>query len=183
MKKLILIVLALILSTQVMYSQNDYAKQRVEAFKKVKLETDLSRLTANEQKMIPILIEISKIMDDLFWKQNFGDKEKFLSGLNDDYEKQFALINYGPWDQLNDEKPFIQGFGDIQSIFFVYIETVPLILNCFQHLKNERYFFCNEWYLFFYCNTYTKLSIICAKIIISFTQPDFIYYITYPISM
>ncbi len=111
MKKLILIVLALILSTQVMYSQNDYAKQRVEAFKKVKLETDLSRLTANEQKMIPILIEISKIMDDLFWKQNFGDKEKFLSGLNDDYEKQFALINYGPWDQLNDEKPFIQGFG------------------------------------------------------------------------
>ena len=111
MKKLVLIVLALILSTQVMYSRNDYAKQRVEAFKKVKLETDLSRLTANEQKMIPILIEISKIMDDLFWKQNFGDKEKFLSGLNDDYEKQFALINYGPWDQLNDEKPFIQGFG------------------------------------------------------------------------
>ena len=30
---------------------------------------------------------------------------------------------------------------DIQSIFFVYIKTVPLILNCFQHLKNERYFF------------------------------------------
>ena len=29
---------------------------------------------------------------------------------------------------------------DIQSIFF-YIETVPLILTCFQHLKNERYFF------------------------------------------
>ena len=30
---------------------------------------------------------------------------------------------------------------DIQSIFFVYIKTVPLILNYFQHLKNERYFF------------------------------------------
>lgn len=30
---------------------------------------------------------------------------------------------------------------DIQSIIFVYINTVPLILNYFQHLKNERYFF------------------------------------------
>lgn len=30
---------------------------------------------------------------------------------------------------------------DIQSIIFDYIKTVPLILNCFQHLKNERYFF------------------------------------------
>ena len=30
---------------------------------------------------------------------------------------------------------------DTQSIIFVYINTVPLILTCFQHLKNERYFF------------------------------------------
>ena len=112
MRKIGLIILALIFSTQIMYSQNDYAKQRVEAFKKVKLETDLSRLTANEQKMIPILIEISKIMDELFWKQNFGEKEKFLNGLKDEYEKQFAMINYGPWDQLNDEKPFIKGYGE-----------------------------------------------------------------------
>ena len=91
------------------------------------------------------------------------------------------FISYNPYifnhKYMNDTNSCM---FDIQSIFFVYIETVPLILNCFQHLKNERYFFCNEWYLFFYCNTYTKLSIICAKIIISFTQPDFIYYITYP---
>ena len=94
------------------------------------------------------------------------------------------FISYNPYifnhKYMNDTNSCM---FDIQSIFFVYIKTVPLILNCFQHLKNERYFFCNEWYLFFYCNTYTKLSIICAKIIISFTQPDFIYYITYPISM
>ena len=38
---------------------------------------------------------------------------------------------------------------DIQSIFFVYIETVPLILNCFQHLKNERYFFVTNGIYFF----------------------------------
>ena len=30
---------------------------------------------------------------------------------------------------------------DIQSTFFVYINTVPPILNYFQHLKDERYFF------------------------------------------
>ena len=39
---------------------------------------------------------------------------------------------------MNDTNPYI---FDIQSIIFDYIKTVPLILNCFQHLKNERYFF------------------------------------------
>ena len=39
---------------------------------------------------------------------------------------------------MNDTNPYI---FDIQSIIFDYIKTVPLILNCFQHLKNERFFF------------------------------------------
>lgn len=107
-----LILIMTILNTGMIYSQNEYAKKREESFMKVRLETDMSRLTENEKKMIPILIEVSKIMDELFWRQNFGDKEKFLNGLTDEYEKKFALINYGPWDQLNDEKPFIKGYGE-----------------------------------------------------------------------
>ncbi|WP_282073415.1 hypothetical protein, partial [Janibacter hoylei] len=26
--------------------------------------------------------------------------------------RKFADINYGPWDRLNDNKPFIVGYGD-----------------------------------------------------------------------
>ena len=50
-------------------------------------------------------------MDDLFWKQAFGqDKESFLAGIKDEKLRQFAAINYGPWDRLDGDKPFLQGF-------------------------------------------------------------------------
>lgn len=112
MKKIILLILVTIFTTQTMYSQNDYAKQRVQSFKTVTLSADLSKLSENDKKIIPIIIEVAKIMDELFWQQNYGDKNALLSKITDEYEKQFAIINYGPWDQLNDEKPFIKGYGE-----------------------------------------------------------------------
>ena len=75
-----------------------------------KLETDLSGLTPNEKEMIPLLIDAAKIMDDLFWEQAFGSKEPFLDGIENESEKAFALINYGPWDRLNGNQPFIETF-------------------------------------------------------------------------
>lgn len=94
-----------------MYSQYN-VKSRVESYKKVKLTADLSWLGQNEKKIVPLFIEASKLVDDIFWKQNFGDKEALLSKLTDEYEKEFVKINYGPWDILNDEKPFIAGYGE-----------------------------------------------------------------------
>jgi len=40
-----------------------------------RLEADMSTLSENNQKMIPILIEAAKIMDDLFWYEAYGDKD------------------------------------------------------------------------------------------------------------
>ncbi|NNE28390.1 MAG: Zn-dependent hydrolase [Saprospiraceae bacterium] len=71
-----------------------------------KLESDTGALTDKEREMIPILIEASRIMDDLFWKQAYGDKESLLKELNGD-ARTFASINYGPWDRLADNAPFL----------------------------------------------------------------------------
>jgi len=111
MKNTIFIILALIFAFKSMYAQDEYAKQRLASFKKVEIGGDLSRLTDNEKKMIPLLIEAAKLIDELFWKQNYGDKEALLSKVKDNDTKQFCMVNYGPWDQLNDEKPFVEGFG------------------------------------------------------------------------
>ncbi|MDX1941601.1 MAG: hypothetical protein SFU99_13670 [Saprospiraceae bacterium] len=74
------------------------------------LTADLSKLTDKERQMIPILIEAAQIMDELFWYEAFGDKQAFLNGIQDEKLKQFAIINYGPWDRLDDNKPFVPGF-------------------------------------------------------------------------
>ncbi len=76
----------------------------------VKLTSDLSALSENERRMIPLLIDAAKIMDELFWLQAFGDKKAFLNSIADPMVKQYAEINYGPWDRLAGNEPFIEGY-------------------------------------------------------------------------
>jgi hypothetical protein len=63
--------------------------------------------------MLVLLIDASKIMDDLFWQQAFGpDHRKWLASIDDERTRRFADLNYGPWDRLDDEKSFIAGAGE-----------------------------------------------------------------------
>jgi len=87
-------------------------KTKPNEFAVVKLTTDLTKLSAQEKQIIPILIEVAKIIDDIYWQQTWGDKESFLNGIKDPDTRRFAEINYGPWDRLGDNKPFLPGFGE-----------------------------------------------------------------------
>ncbi len=77
----------------------------------VKLTSDISKLTENERKMLPILIQAAAIMNDLFWYESYGDKTTLLNSISDADTKKFVEINYGPWDRLNGNKPFVKGIG------------------------------------------------------------------------
>ncbi len=78
----------------------------------VKLTSDLSLLTENERKMLPLLISAADKMNDLFWYESHGDKEGLLNSIEDKDTKEFVIINYGPWDRLNGNKSFIEGISD-----------------------------------------------------------------------
>ena len=85
---------------------------RPEIYAEFTLTADLSYLTENQHEMIAVLIQASEIMDDLFWKQAYGsDHKAWLQSIDDEKTRRFAAINYGPWDRLDDEKPFIEGVG------------------------------------------------------------------------
>ena len=77
-----------------------------------KLTSDLSVLTENEQKMLPLLIKAADKMNALFWYEAYGNKQELLSNIEDDATKQFVEINYGPWDRLDGNKPFVKGIGE-----------------------------------------------------------------------
>ena len=85
---------------------------RPEIYTKVKLQTDLGQLSENQEKMIPILIEVAQIMDGIFWQQAYGDKEALLNGIEDKKLKSFVEVNYGPWDRLDNNKVFMSEFGE-----------------------------------------------------------------------
>jgi hypothetical protein len=74
------------------------------------LTTDLSALEDYEISMIPHLIEAAQVMDQLFWEQSIGDRVSFLEGIKDSSLVNFAVINYGPWDRLDGNQSFVDGY-------------------------------------------------------------------------
>jgi hypothetical protein len=84
---------------------------RPEIYAPFTLNADLSALTPSERKMLSLFIDAAVIMDDLFWQQAYGDKEGLLRGLKDPQARRFAEINYGPWDRLAGNAPFVPEAG------------------------------------------------------------------------
>ncbi len=75
------------------------------------LTTDLSKLTEKEKQMLPLLMQASDLMEDIYWHNAYGDKQQLFQGLTDPALIKYLSINYGPWDRLNDNKPFLEGVG------------------------------------------------------------------------
>ena len=86
-------------------------KEKVESYAVVEVSSPLyDALSENDKKIVDLFRQAGEIMDGLFWKQTFGDKAD-IEALPDGYAKDYALINYGAWDHLDDNKPFIKGYG------------------------------------------------------------------------
>jgi Peptidase family M49 len=85
---------------------------RPQIYAPVTLTADLSGLTARERQMLGLFIDAAVVMDDLFWTQAYpGDRKALLDGLRDPDVRRFAEMNYGPWDRLEDNAPFVPGVG------------------------------------------------------------------------
>ena len=86
-------------------------QDKVNEFVQVDLTADISHLSDGQKEMLGYLLEAAHIMDDIFWMEAYGNKEELLSGIEDDAVKEFVKINYGPWERLNNNQPFIDRFG------------------------------------------------------------------------
>ncbi|HJU89008.1 MAG TPA: hypothetical protein VJ672_06415 [Gemmatimonadaceae bacterium] len=75
----------------------------------VRLTSDLAGLSDKERRMIPLLIDAAQAMDEIFWMEAYGDRQALLRSLSDADTRRYAEINYGPWDRLDDNAPFVPG--------------------------------------------------------------------------
>lgn len=104
--------------------QESPLKAKVEEYAPVALKSDLvSGLNEKEKELVRIFFQVGKITDDLFWKQTFGDKS-LLDTITDSYAKEFALIQYGAWDRLDDNKPFLPGYGEKPPMCTYYPQDI-----------------------------------------------------------
>ena len=101
-------------------------KQKVEEYAPFELSSPLAaQLSDSERQIVELFFQIGQIADELFWQQTFGDKS-LMDRLEDPYAKQFAYINYGPWDRLDDNKPFIDGYGAKPDVCTYYPADITL---------------------------------------------------------
>ncbi|MFC2106978.1 Zn-dependent hydrolase [Bacteroidota bacterium] len=85
--------------------------ERLAIYAPFKLTADLSHLTEKQKQIITKLFGAAKVMNGLYWQQTIGQQLNFLDRITDKPTKKFAIINYGPWDRLNNNEPFIQDIG------------------------------------------------------------------------
>ncbi|OIQ21267.1 Zn-dependent hydrolase [Lacinutrix sp. MedPE-SW] len=93
-------------------NQKTEMERNLDKYVTVKLTADLSILSAKEKQMLPLLISAANKMNDLFWFEAYGDCDALLNSIEDEDTKAFVKINYGPWDRLANNKPFVKGVGE-----------------------------------------------------------------------
>ncbi|MCG6955509.1 MAG: Zn-dependent hydrolase [Gemmatimonadetes bacterium] len=84
----------------------------VDQYATVRLTSDLSHLSDNDKQVVRLLIEAVQQMDPIFWEETYGSESDALALANgDEATRRYIEINFGPWDRLRDNEPFVAGVG------------------------------------------------------------------------
>lgn len=88
------------------------ARVRPSIYVPVKLTTDIDALSATDRQLLPLFIGVANIMDSLFWQEAWGRPDSIPMKHAGPDTKEFFAMNYGPWDRLAGDRPFIDGAGE-----------------------------------------------------------------------
>jgi hypothetical protein len=91
-------------------AQKDSIKIKLQAYKNVKLSTDASKFDPLEREGLKQLIRAAELMDEIFRMQAYAGNAITDSITNPNIRK-YMDINYGPWDRLDENRPFVKGVG------------------------------------------------------------------------
>jgi len=86
-------------------------EQRLAIYTEVDLAPDLSGLTDSQRQVVAILVEAAAATDEIYWQQAYGDQTSLLATVEDPATLRFLDINFGPWDRLDANAPFLDGVG------------------------------------------------------------------------
>lgn len=119
MKKIIVLLIVSLLTNSISYAQNKYTQEeinavakKIEEFATIDLVYDLSKLKRHERVILPFLLQAAEIADSAFWLQSYGSQTELKYRLMNDTLFEFAKMNYGPYERLNNNQAFAKGFRE-----------------------------------------------------------------------
>jgi hypothetical protein len=87
-------------------------EEKVQQYATVRLTTDLSVLSDADREVVRHLIQAVQPMDSSYWHEAYGSRAEILARTGDDaWLRRYVEINYGPWDRLAGNEPFVDGVG------------------------------------------------------------------------
>lgn len=111
MKKIVLAFMLLALVGSCKPNHKSVVQKKADEYALVKIATpDLSGISDNGKEVLNLYKFAADQADEIYWKQVFGDKSA-IDALADQDLKEYALINYGPWDRITG-KSFMDSYGE-----------------------------------------------------------------------
>ncbi|PVU93612.1 hypothetical protein BB559_003211 [Furculomyces boomerangus] len=107
-------------------------EQRINQYKPTKLSADLSHLSKNDIQAAKKLVKVAKLVDSIYfkqlWKGCLALRDRLESqkdvGKKECLEYKFFMIQRGPWDGADSDKPFIEGVPEMPPGANVYPEDM-----------------------------------------------------------
>ena len=94
-----------------LWRKDKWMENKVNDFVMVELTTNLDVLTEKEKQMLPFLFRAAQVIEEIYWLQAYGEKDKLFTDDIGESASKFLAINYGPWERLNANQPFLEGIG------------------------------------------------------------------------
>src|SRR6202022_129220 len=63
------------------------------------------------RRIVPLPIDARGSMEAFLWRQAYGNRDALLRSTPAPAVQRYADINYGPWDRLANNAPFVEGVG------------------------------------------------------------------------
>ncbi len=83
-------------------------QKKLNEYVNVKLTVNLNHLSEQEKQIIPMLIDVCKIINEIYWYETLGNKDTLCKDFSNKAIKKLFEINFGPWDRLRNNEPFIK---------------------------------------------------------------------------
>ena len=96
-------------------SDIEYADVDPGKYASFKLETDMSVLSDNQKQMLELFKNAAREMDLCFKEEAWPEDLRMDFSKFDARTKSFLEVNYGPWDRLENNAPFIKGLPEKPS--------------------------------------------------------------------
>ena len=91
-------------------------KSQIEKFAPAKIEVDKGLLDSRQRALVGELVKASRYMDEIFLRQVYSKNPEIRARLASERDTspdlyEYFEINFGPFDRLGHDKPFVKGVG------------------------------------------------------------------------